>query len=345
MSEEDNMPMIRPVRRFAEIAKEEGLSSAWMETRKYIGELFIPENQAWRQASREETLKVSQRIDQGSDCLLHFPFLGGDANHCVFIQTQEGENALIDCGSYSGEKSPWGVRRYLSDYLSSLGVKKIDNLFITMYDRDHIGGLETITAKYPVNKLIFEPITNNRNRETRDKLQSKYDEIKQVILYPGDEIQLSEYISMRKIGPLREYNSNNCRLEKPDRCNSTVLKLNTPSSSALLMSDAQIPAEIDMMESEFDLSSEILMCGHHGDGPVNSQDFIKSVNPEMTILENNCVTRYYDQRLDFHHKFNSLSTHKLLETNVHGSIVIGLDQNEIKTYYSLNPGEGPLEQL
>ncbi len=82
---------------------------------------------------------------------------GGQAT--LFVPPS-GENLLVDAGWPGAENADKLVK-----LCQLAGVKKIDNLVITHYHRDHVGGVPELAAKIPVVRFIDHGV----NRETDNK--------------------------------------------------------------------------------------------------------------------------------------------------------------------------------
>ncbi len=82
---------------------------------------------------------------------------GGQAT--LFVPPS-GENLLVDAG-WPGSSNVG----HLVELCKLAGVKKIDNLVITHYHTDHVGGVPELAAKIPVGRFIDHGI----NRETDNK--------------------------------------------------------------------------------------------------------------------------------------------------------------------------------
>ena len=197
---------------------------------------------------------------------------------------------------------------------------------MTMYDWGHTGGFRNILTNFDVKELILEQrVVNNIRRENKElveRVASEYS-LKISTKKTGDEIYAGD-AAVTKMGPVKEYNKSNTNIEKPDRCNSSVYRIDSPSFNALLMSDAQIPAENDMLASDSELESDILITGHHGVGPVNSIDFLDRVSPDLTIIDP-ASKGYNDWLLDSMSKLEYLDNSDVLSTSLVGTVVISTD--------------------
>lgn len=80
---------------------------------------------------------------------------------CISLIHDNGNVMLWDCG-HSEENRP-------SKFLPSMGVKKIDHLFITNYDEDHISDLPDLRDKLPISTL-----TRNQSISASELKQLKH---------------------------------------------------------------------------------------------------------------------------------------------------------------------------
>lgn len=245
------------------------------------------------------------------------------ANHSDYFNINNN-NLLFGCGSHSSSVK-------VARYLQQMGVESIDCLFITMYDWDHTGGLRNILENFDVKELILEQKVvddiRKENKQRVERVASEYS-LKVSSIETGNKIYAGDAV-VTKMGPVEEYNKSNTNIEKPDRCNSAVYRIASPSFSALLMSDAQIPAEKDMLASDSELESDILITGHHGVGPVNSIDFLESVSPDLTIIDPSSKG-HNDSLLNSMSKLEYLENSDVLSTSLVGTVVVSTDDENYK---------------
>ena len=290
---------------------------------KYHDIIFTRKKKGDRSSTNDDEIlntankKVIHKLNNDYKFDIHIIW-GETPIHARLIRT-ENKTILLGCGTEYSKTSP------VVEYLDKLNINEIDYVAITMYDHDHVGGLPEILNEYRVNEIVLEKRVNdemrrrNKRNVERQALQENID-----IQYPelGEEIDLSENISLKKVSPRKTYNQSNTNIDKPDRCNSTVYKLSSPDLDGLLMSDAQIPAEIEMVESGIDLSSDFLIVGHHGYGPVNNFEFLDHVNPKTAIIDAAYWNKNLDRQIETESKLQYLSNLDIYITNMDGSVVI-----------------------
>jgi beta-lactamase superfamily II metal-dependent hydrolase len=95
---------------------------------------------------RPDTLKVYFADVEGGQATLFVP--------------PSGENLLVDAG-WPGAKNA----DRMMELLKAAGVSKIDNLLITHYHIDHVGGVPELATRIPVSRFIDHGV----NREENDK--------------------------------------------------------------------------------------------------------------------------------------------------------------------------------
>jgi beta-lactamase superfamily II metal-dependent hydrolase len=92
-------------------------------------------------------------------------FVDVEGGQSTLFVMPDGETLLVDTGS-PDSKAPTAPRdaSRIAALCKLAGVTKIDNLLITHYHADHVGGLPQLTALVPVGRFIDHGI----NRETAD---------------------------------------------------------------------------------------------------------------------------------------------------------------------------------
>lgn len=117
-------------------------------------------------------------------------FIDVEGGQATLIVTPDKESLLIDTGwpGFEDRDADRIIRA-----AKKAGLKKIDNLLITHYHRDHVGGITQLVSKMPVTNFI----DHGPNRETggaADQLMEAYLKAassgKRISVKPGDKIPL-----------------------------------------------------------------------------------------------------------------------------------------------------------
>jgi competence protein ComEC len=205
---------------------------------------------------------------------------------------------------------------YVTETLKGLGENKIDYLFITHHDLDHVKELDSLIKNFKVGKLITNPYHTYSYKNT-------------IYSTIPNKIECNR-IKIDMISPLNDYIN--------DNDNSLILLITMYNQKFLFLGDASKEVESDILSTYPNLLSEvtILKVSHHGSKTSTGTDFIKYVNPMYAIIS---VGR--DNHYGMPHKevLDVLKTNKnttTLRTDQMGTIIFTLNQNKI-TYTYMKP--------
>ncbi|HJJ47940.1 MAG TPA: MBL fold metallo-hydrolase [Methanocorpusculum sp.] len=241
----------------------------------------------------------------------------GDA----ILLSKDGKYALVDAGK-SNQEGDIDSTAALTNYLDSLGVKKLEFLLITHQDYDHIGSAKTILSKYNVGTFYDNGFVHTS--KTYEKLMTYIDEnnIPYKVVYAGKTIPSPwNGVTIRVLSPDEEltYDVNE---------NSVVLKITYGSVSYLLTGDATTAAEEYILSTGADVSADILKVGHHGSYSSSSDAFLKKVSPAVYAVSVGDGNEYGHPHKDALKRLIKYSD-ILYRTDIDGTIVISTDG---KTY-------------
>ena len=214
-------------------------------------------------------------IGQG-DC-----FVVNDGNNDIYIS---------DCGSTTVQNV--GKTRLLP-FLKSKGWGKVDTIFISHMDKDHVNGVNDllkcaeitigriiISASYKSDKLNCEEL------EELKELAGKRD-IKLFYMKKGDEI-VGKDISFRCIYPTGEED-----IEDQNEA-SIVMRMDYKGLSMLFTGDIAGSTEEKIIDSSDEniLDCDILKVCHHGSKNSSTDDFLKKVSPKLYLISCGLMNRY-----------------------------------------------------
>lgn len=187
----------------------------------------------------------------------------------ILIQSG-GEHYLIDCGGDSEERTADRV----AQTLLSQGVFHLDGVVLTHYDRDHVGGLENLLTRIPIEHFYLPDqgeIPISPEDGALCTLVSRDTEIpvghgKLVLLEPGGE------------------NSNNencmCVLFESEECVILITGDRGRSGERHLLASYTLP-DVD-----------VLIAGHHGSKNSTTEELLRAVRPETVIISVGKNNRY-----------------------------------------------------
>ena len=193
---------------------------------------------------------------------------GGAAD--TFVLISQDHVAIIDTGLDKKADR-------LVDFLKEQGVTKVDELIITHFDKDHVGGADHVLDNFEVGKVYvtyhskdsdditsyMEALQENNVQETvvKDIVSYEYDGISFTIYPPGKQ----EY---------RLKTSNN---------SSLAIRVVLGEKSMLFTGDAEEERIEELLKIK-GLQSTILKVPHHGRYSYNTEDLVKYVKPEYAVI-------------------------------------------------------------
>ena len=204
--------------------------------------------------------------DSGYGLKLHFIDVGqGDST----LVESSGRFALIDGGEYS-------ERDKVVSYLSSQGVKELDYIISTHPHSDHCGGLSEVIRTFSTAVLICPDAPTSSSWEyvmdAADERGVTYETPN-----PYDTYQLGS-ATITVLSP----DKNDVYSELNDY--SIVTMIEYGNTSALLTGDAEKGVEKALVRSGYDLSADILKCGHHGSSTSSCEQFLDAVSPDAAVI-------------------------------------------------------------
>ncbi len=198
----------------------------------------------------------------------------GDA---FLIVTEKGKRILIDGGG--SETSDYDVgKNILMPYLLDRGFMKIDYIFISHAHADHIDGIYTIVENFRVDKIFVGPQLENDEKILKLKESAKKEKIAIVEIFEENKIKIDdlEFEILYPSKNVLEENINNLSL---------IVKLNCNGREILFTGDAEEEVEKYLIKKyDNKLDVDILKVGHHGAKTSSSEEFIKVVSPDISII-------------------------------------------------------------
>ena len=190
------------------------------------------------------------------------------------------KNILIDTGgdtSYSSNKDGEIFFNTIYPTLKSNGIKKLDYLILSHGDKDHMGEAKKIVESIDVNKVIFNVGSYNYLEKNLIKTLKR----KNIKYYKNIE---NIYIRNTPIYFLNTGIYNN------ENDNSNVLYFIVNNYKFLLMGDAGVDKEKDILDEYSIEDIDFLKVGHHGSDTSSSKEFIdenyKIIRGSKEMLDN-----------------------------------------------------------
>lgn len=256
-------------------------------------------------------IKFSNVIDKNT----YFYFLDVGQGDSMFILTENKKSIIIDTGGkITYKKENWAVRNSsysicedtLVPFYKSLGINKIDYMFITHGDVDHAKEAKCIEQSMNVKQSFI-----NSDEVTEYEKLYNYKKF-------GN--------SFIKIDNVKIYNIND-NLYDNENDNSLVLLIEINDLKFLLMGDAGVLVEKKLMDRYNLKEIDILKVGHHGSKSSSSKEFIDEVNPKYSIISVGKNNRYGHPNNEV---LENLKDSKIYRTDRDGSIMFMIKNNKLK---------------
>lgn len=216
----------------------------------------------------------------GADKNLTVAFLDVGQGDAIFIETQNGNQMIIDGGP---------DRKVLQEIarLMPFGDRSIDVLVVTNPDKDHFAGFIEILGRYDVG-VVIEPGTRPET-EIYKEFQAVVAErgVERRIARRGMDVVLDDGVIFNVLFPDRDvsnWNTND---------GSIVARLSYGATAVLFPGDATKLSEgiVGKLDGGF-LKSDILKVGHHGSHTSTGAAFLSLVRPAYAVISAGAHNRY-----------------------------------------------------
>lgn len=181
----------------------------------------------------------------------------------------QGKTALIDTGGklrFDGKTSTTITKYTTIPLLKSLGIKKLDFLFLTHGDMDHMGEVFYLINHFKAEKIYINlgptSLLENNLLKERKVAESKQDSVFQV-------------------GNFTLYQLN--KSWKDENSSSSVYYIEHPNLTFLSMGDATIDTEKYLLEN-YNLNIDVLKVGHHGSKTSTENALLNATSPKLALI-------------------------------------------------------------
>lgn len=181
-------------------------------------------------------------------------------------------------------------------------------------DFDHMGEAINLVNNFKVEKVIFNC--------------GEFNELEQELINILEKKNISYYSCIKElnIGDNKLHFLNNKDYGN-ENDNSSVIYFNYNNYKFLLMGDAGIEVEKDLIEKYNIKDIDILKVGHHGSKTSSGKEFIDEINPKYSIISVGKNNRYGHPNKEV---LENLKESKIYRTDEDGSIEIKLNKNGYK---------------
>ncbi|CBZ02247.1 MBL fold metallo-hydrolase [Clostridium botulinum] len=263
-------------------------------------------------ACSQQSSNAVNTSNKSNELKVHYIDVGqGDS---ILVQTKD-KNILIDAGTRKSSDS-------LISYLKKQHIKKLDYVIATHPHEDHIGGMPKVIEEFEISNFYAPKKTANTKIFKDMILQLKKKNLKINVAKKGISVDLSNNSSLDFLAPVKDNYENT-------NDSSAVVKLTHGNTKFLFTGDAEKTSEKDILNSNEDLSSNVLKVGHHGSHSSSSKEFLDKINPKIAIIscgKNNDYGHPHKETMKELKKRNI----EVYRTDIDGNIVLTSDGENIK---------------
>lgn len=262
---------------------------------------------------------------------LELVFLDVSQGDGIFLETSNGSRYLFDGGSADVKE----VGKYrIIPFLKSKGIKKLDYVFISHFDKDHINGIIELmdTTNLQIKTLVLPYSYKNYSNDSKiseDKLfvecirLATEKDIKILYMKEGDFIKNDE-ILIRCLHPVENifYSSKNE--------NSMVLDICHKEFNVLLTGDVEGKGEKLLYETLYNEKSryDVLKVAHHGSNSSSPKELLSLIKPKISLISCGKNNSYGHPHVELLERLDDIGSEVFI-TYESGAVTIKTDGNRM----------------
>jgi competence protein ComEC len=202
-------------------------------------------------------------------------FLAVGHGGCTVLETPEGHVLLYDAGALGG---PDVTRRQIAPFLWHIGIRRIDDVFLSHADLDHFNGLPGLLDRFMVRQITCTPTFADKHTPGVEQVLGLIQRrgVPMRVLVAGQRVDCGcvsmEILHPPAVGP-----------EGNENARSMVVRLEHEGNSLLLTGDL----EGNGLARVLDLPSrpvDVLMAPHHGSLASNVPELARWASPRLVVV-------------------------------------------------------------
>lgn len=226
----------------------------------------------------------------------------------------KGKSSLIDTGgkvAYDANESSTITKYSTIPLLKSLGIRKLNYLFLTHGDKDHAGEAIYLEKNFQVDNIY---LNLGQQQILEQNIRKEIPRTKQV---RQEEIFQTGNFTLYQINKKWE----------DENAGSSVFYVTHPNLTVLLMADATTKTEA-YLQKKYNLKVDIVKIGHHGSNTSTSLSFLKKTKPRLALISVGENNRYHHPSKEV---LDRLSKQNIpyLQTKTSGTITIYPQTEEV----------------
>ncbi|MDO5715423.1 MAG: DNA internalization-related competence protein ComEC/Rec2 [Tissierellia bacterium] len=221
-----------------------------------------------------------------------------------------GQYYMVDTGGSAFTNNNL-AKNYLLPYLHHRGIRRLDGLFVSHFDMDHIGNIRELYQEIDIPIVYISYIPEDQKLLAEMIEHSKVFQVKQ-----HDHWKLGEKTGIRVLLDVDDYEEDNDK--------SMILEIYHGEKNILCTGDATTKIE-EKITGHYD----VLKVAHHGSKTSTEEAFLVKIHPEVALISagvNNQYGHPHQEVLDHlaHQKIPTFITSR------DGQIQLTIDKNQLK---------------
>ena len=197
-----------------------------------------------------------------------FTVLKAGQADAIFMQT-ENHSIILDCG----EKDDGDE---LVELLQEKGISNVDYIFITHFDKDHVGGFPEVMDNVTASNIIV-PNYEGNNDEYEEYLKTVSDKGVQITSLTEDTNFILDDVVFEVSVPKKQ------SYAEGDNDFSLVISVTHGENTFLFTGDAEADRLTEVI-SAFGRQYDFLKVPHHGKYNKNTKRFITTIKPTYSVI-------------------------------------------------------------
>lgn len=250
---------------------------------------------------------------------LRVDFLDIGQGDAILIRAPENKQIIID-GGPSGSSLIQQISKKLPFY-----DRTIEGVILTHPDKDHIAGFVSLLQRYKVSFIIYTGLQRQLAQYFQILEIAKEKNIPLYIVQAGARVRLNDQIALDVLAPFENYFG---KKVKKNNNTSIITRLTYGENSFLFTGDAEKEEERQLIASGQNIDSDVLKVGHHGSKSSNSEEFLKAVSPEISVIQVGKYNRYGHPAQEVLDRLQNIGS-QIFRNDLDGNIEITSDGKEL----------------
>lgn len=235
---------------------------------------------------------------------------------CTCIRTNQG-TMLVDGGSSDVKE----VGKYrIVPFLKSQGISRLDTIFVTHSDGDHISGIQEILEAenhmgLDIGAVVLPQIEKKDEGYLAFAALCQKAGVPLVYMEKGDRVTLGK-VQLLCLHPYSSYDW------ESENDYSLVLQLQYQQFTGMLTGDLEMAGEQELFKNL--RTVDYLKVGHHGSNGSSSTEFLNSLMPRLSVVSCGRNNRYGHPHQELLERLAAVGT-KVVRTDYGDAVTVSCD--------------------